>query len=81
MITLEILRAALGWCTLINLGLLYTWFFWIMLAPDWTYRFHHQWFNLSREHFDSLHYGGMAIFKLGIILFNLTPYVALLIIS
>lgn len=76
--TIAVLREVLGWCTVINLALLYWWFFWIMLAPDWTYRLHHRWFGLTREQFDSIHYGGMAIFKLGIILFNLTPYLALL---
>lgn len=79
--TITVLREFLGWCTLINLGLLYTWFFWIMLASDWIYRLHYRWVNLSKEQFYSIHYGGIAIFKLSIILFNLTPYVALVIIS
>jgi len=33
------------------------------------------WFRLSREQFDGLHYAGMSIFKIGIILFNLVPFV------
>jgi hypothetical protein len=79
--TIALLREVFGWCTLINLSLLYVWFFWIMFARDWTYRLHHRWFNLSSEQFDSIHYVGMAVFKIGIILFNLTPYLALLIVD
>jgi hypothetical protein len=29
------------------------------------------------EQFDAVHYAGMALLKVGIILFNLAPYVAL----
>ena len=32
---------------------------------------------MSGEQFDVLHYGGMSIYKIGIILFNLVPLVAL----
>ena len=34
-------------------------------------------FQLSRQQFDIIHYAGMGIFKLGIILFNVVPFVAL----
>ena len=35
------------------------------------------WFHLSVEQFDMLHYAGMSIYKLGILLLNLVPYIAL----
>ena len=38
---------------------------------------HGKWFRLSGEQFDALHYGGMAMFKIGILLFNLVPLIAL----
>jgi len=38
---------------------------------------HSRWFHLSVEQFDALHYAGMALYKLGILLFNLVPYIAL----
>ena len=75
--TAETILAALGWCSLINLGLLVWWFLFFSLAHDWTYRFHHKWFSLSPERFDVIHYSGMALYKIGIILFNLVPYLAL----
>ena len=41
------------------------------------YLLHSRWFRLSVEQFDMLHYAGMSIFKLGIILLNVVPYIAL----
>jgi hypothetical protein len=32
---------------------------------------------LSVEQFDALHYAGMALYKVGILLLNLVPYIAL----
>ena len=45
------------------------------------HRLHSRWFQLSRQQFDIIHYGGMGIFKLGIILLNLVPYIALRIVG
>lgn len=42
---------------------------------------HSQWFHLSREQFDAVHYADMALYKLGILLFNLIPYIALRIVE
>ena len=79
--TLEAIRSALAWCTVINLGLLTWWFLFFILAHDWTYRFHSKWFNLSVEKFDSIHYAGIAFFKSLVIMFNLVPYLALRIVG
>jgi hypothetical protein len=79
--TLELIRNALGWCAVINLALLIWWFLFLALAHDWTYRLHNRWFSLSVERFDSIHYAGMAVFKMGILLFNLVPYFALRIVG
>ncbi|MBQ0800065.1 MAG: hypothetical protein KBT63_12360 [Porticoccaceae bacterium] len=75
--SVEILREALGWSTVINYGLLLFWFAMFVAAHDWVYRFHGKWFTLSADRFDAIHYSGMAIFKLLIFIFNLTPYLAL----
>jgi hypothetical protein len=75
--SIEIVRNALLWCAVINYGILLVWFLLFILAHDWMYLFHGRWFRLSVEQFDMLHYGAMAIFKVGIILLNLVPYIAL----
>lgn len=78
--TFELLRDALGWCTLINFGLLILWFLFVTLAHGWTYRLHRRWFKLSEEAFDAIHYAGMGLFKIGVLLLNLVPYLALRIV-
>jgi len=78
---IAVIRDALLWCAVINYGVLLVWFLFFILARDWIHQLHGHWFRLSREQFDMVHYAGMAIFKLGIILFNLAPYVALRIVG
>ena len=79
--TVEWLSQVLGWCTLINLILLLLWFGIFALAHDWMYRLHTIWFTLSTERFDAIHYAGMALFKLLVMIFNLAPYLALRIVG
>ncbi len=79
--TLEMIRSALAWCSLINIVLLILWFLFFRFAHDWTYRTHSKWLNISVDGFDTMHYAGMGLFKLGILLFNLVPYFALRIIG
>jgi hypothetical protein len=45
------------------------------------FRLHSRWFHLPKERFDSIHYAFMAAYKLGILLLNLTPYIALRLIG
>jgi hypothetical protein len=79
--TLETIRSILAWCTLINIVLLIWWFLFFKFAHDWTYRYHTKWYRLSVETFDAIHYAGMAIFKIFLIVFNLVPYLALRIVG
>jgi len=78
---LEIVRGVLLWCAAINYGLLLLWFLFFRFAHGWMYRFHGRWFRMPVEQFDSIHYTAMAIYKIGIILFNLVPYIALHIVG
>jgi len=75
--TLEIVRSSLAWCIVINMGLLIWWLLFFTMAHDWMYRMHTKWFKLSVDAFDTIHYSGMGLFKIGIILLNLVPYLAL----
>jgi len=79
--TLEMTRKALLWCAVINYAILLLWFLLFVLAHDRMYLLHGRWFRLSVEQFDMLHYAGMSIFKIGILLFNLVPYIALHIVG
>jgi hypothetical protein len=79
--TIDLLRSALGWCSVINIGLLLLWFLLFTLAHDLIYKIHSMWFIMPAEKFDAIHYAGMAFFKLCIYFFNIVPYFALLIIG
>lgn len=79
--TVETVRDFLGWCSVINVGVLIYWWLFFTLAHDLVYRIHGKWFKLSVEKFDSIHYAAMAFFKICIILFNIVPYIALRIVG
>ena len=79
--TIEVLRNMLLWCTIINFGMLTLWFVMFTLAGGWVYRKHSKWFPMSREAFNAMHYAGMGLFKLAIFVFNLVPWLALLIVG
>ena len=75
--SIEVMRNFLLWCTVANYGMLLVWFLVFALAHDWMRRIHGRWFRLSGEQFDALHYLGMSIYKIGIILFCLVPFLVL----
>jgi hypothetical protein len=79
--TIEMIRNWLGVCGLINIGVLMMWFVMMIFAHDWIYKMHTKWFKMSVESFDAMHYGGMGLFKLLIFVFNIVPWLALLIVA
>lgn len=79
--SLDQLREFLGWMTVLNFGFLTYWALMFCCCRNLIYRMHTKWFRLSEERFDELHYQGMAIYKIGIFLLCLMPYLALRIIG
>lgn len=69
------------WCAIINYGVLLLWFLAFKFAHNGMFRLHRRWFRLSEEQFDAIHYAAMALYKIGIILFNLVPYLAFRIVG
>ncbi len=67
------------WCTILNAGLLIFSFLICAFAGDWVYRMHNKWFSIPRETFNVVIYSFLGLFKIFILIFNLVPYVALLI--
>jgi hypothetical protein len=78
---IQMARDAFLWCSIINYGLLLVWFLLLVLPHEWLYRLWGKWFRLSPEQFDAINFAGIVLFKIGILLFNLTPYVALRIVG
>ena len=79
--TLDLVRSILGWCTVINTGLLLFWFLFYVLAHKQIKHWHTTIFPLSGKQFNVIHYKGIVYYKLGIILFNFVPYLAIVIVS
>ena len=50
-------------------------------AHDWVMRLHGKWFGLSRENFDTVHYGGMALYKIAIMLLCVGPLIGVVVAS
>lgn len=69
------------WCTIINGALLVLGITMCILAPELVYRMKGKWFPIPRETFNVVFYSFLGSFKIVFLIFNLVPYVALLIIG
>ena len=78
---IETLTKFFMWCTIINGGLLGLWTIMMIMAPDLVYRTQRKWFPVPRETFDVLMYSFLGLFKLMFVVFNVVPYIALLIVG
>lgn len=73
---IDTLHTFLLWCAGINYLILLVWFGAFTLAHDTIHRLHSRWFKLSAEMFDALNYAGVAVYKIGIMIFVLVPLIA-----
>ncbi len=78
---LQMLTAFFMWCTIINFGILMLSSVFLMFASDFVYGVHSKWFQISRESYNVVMYSYLGLFKVGLIVFSLVPYLALLIIA
>lgn len=78
--TISLARDFFFWCAIANYGVLLLWFIAFTSAHELLYRLHARWFKLSIAHFDAIHYSGMAFYKIGVLVFNVAPYIALRVI-
>ncbi len=69
------------WCTIMNGGLLILWTAFWVVAPELVYRTQSKWFPIPRETFNVLMYAFLGLFKVIFLVFNLFPYLALLIVG
>ncbi len=69
------------WCTIINGALLVFWATMCILTPDLVYRTQSKWFPIPRETFNVVIYSFLGLFKIVFLVFNVVPYVALLIVG
>ena len=78
---IDSIRAFFMWCTILNFALLVFSSLFCICAGDWIYRIHSKWFSIPREVFNVAIYSFLGLYKILVFVFNLIPYIALLIIG
>jgi hypothetical protein len=69
------------WCTIINGVLFVSSTTMCILAPGLVYRMQSKLFPIPRETFNVVIYSFLGLFKIVFLVFNVVPYVALLIVG
>jgi len=69
------------WCTIINFGFLLFLALVFMLAPNLTYKIQSRFIPISRETFNIVFYSFIGLFKVVVLVFNVVPWIVLLIIG
>jgi hypothetical protein len=78
---IQTLTSFFMWCTIINGGLLLLWTLAHMTVPDLVYRTQKTFFPVSQDTFTVVFYSFLGFFKIIFLVFNLVPYLVLLIIG
>ncbi len=80
MITIEIITEFLGWCSIINIGMLMLSAILLVLFNDTILNIHIKMFNLDKKYLQQTYFKYLAQYKIIIIIFNIVPYFVLKII-
>ena len=78
---IQTLTAFFKWCTIINVALFAFSAIMSIAASDLIFSAHGPLFNLPREIFDIVLYSFLGLYKVLILVFNIVPWVALVIIN
>ena len=76
---IQMLTQFLMWCTVFNVALLTISAAICLCASDWLYGIHSKLYSVSRETFNMVCYGFLVAYKIAVLVFNVVPYIALLI--
>ena len=79
--TVNILREVLGWCAVINIGLLIFSTIFVVFLRGPISRIHAKMFNLNEGDISLAYFRYLAQYKIAIIVFNIIPYFALRIVG
>ena len=79
MTILEI-RAVLGWCSVVNVGLMMVLFLLLSMARPWVYKMHSKWFPITESQFNMALYSFFGLYKALVFVFNIVPWIALSIV-
>lgn len=79
--SLETVREFLGWCTVINFGMMIVSFLLLQSVRDKVSRLHAKLTGLDQTSLQQAYFQFFANYKIAIIVFNLVPYLALRLIG
>ncbi len=75
--TIYEIRQVLGWCSLINVGLMTVSFLLLSMARGWVYKTHSKWFPITESQFNAIAYSFMGLYKILVFVFNIVPWIAM----
>ena len=78
---IQALTSFFMWCSIINIGILFFLALIYMLAPNLAFSLQSKFIPISRETFDIVFYSFIGLFKVIVLVFNVVPWIALLIIG
>jgi len=79
--SVETLREFLGWCSVINIGVLLLSSIMVVLMRGWIVKLHARMTGIDEEELPVLYFKILGNYKMLIVLFNVVPYIALRIMS
>jgi len=79
--TIETLTELFGWITVINMGLLIFSTVMLLLMKGIAIKMHSKMFSIDEKDLNRMYFDYLGRFKILVIVFNLTPYIALKIIG
>jgi hypothetical protein len=77
MIGINELTTFFGWCTVINLGVYLFSAFFIIVFKSFTINLHSKIVGVEASELPSMYFKFLGNYKIGILLLNLSPYIAL----
>ncbi len=78
---IETIPEFLGWCTVINFGLMAFGLVKLLLIRDWASGVHTKMFGLDEASVRGAYFQYFVNYKIAVLVFNLGPYIALRIMS
>ncbi len=81
MFSIDIVREFIGWCTVINIGILLIATIFLVLTRAPILKMHAKLFELSQADLSLSYFQFLGQYKLAIYVLNLAPYIALRIIT
>ena len=75
--TIDTLTTFLGWCSIINIGLLLISTIMMIVVRDFAIKLHSSLFGVNPEELPLIYLQYLGNFKIAIIILNIVPYIAL----